>query len=80
MRAPFLMFSILAGLLFTQGAMAQRSLATIVGSVLDPTGAPVSGAQIAVVSSATRETRKLSSLDDGGFAVRSWRRAPTRSP
>ncbi len=56
-------------LFFTPAAMAQRSLASIVGRVLDPTGAPIPAARIAVVNANTGETRRMSSFADGGFAV-----------
>lgn len=56
-------------LLIVPCAMAQSSSATIVGTVRDPAGAPVSGAVIKVTSVATQGERESVTDATGGFRI-----------
>ncbi len=60
---------ITAVLLFCSGAFAQRDLATIVGTVTDPSGAGVAGAKVTITESATG-LRYETTASQGGEYVR----------
>ena len=67
-NAVVLLLTILA--LSTQ---AQTNKATIVGTVTDPGGAVVAGANVTVVNTGTNAERKVTTNDDGTFVVRAAR-------
>ena len=56
-----------AATLFAAAAFAQSSSGTISGRVVDPTGAPVAGAEVHVISQVDRQTRNFSSSASGDF-------------
>jgi hypothetical protein len=54
---------------FTFPALAQNNKGTIVGTVTDPNGALVASASITVVNTATQDTRKATTNEDGTYTV-----------
>ncbi len=56
-----------AWLLAAGSAFAQSSSGTLTGRVLDPSGAPVAGADVQLINQATKDTRKLISGAEGEF-------------
>ncbi len=61
--------SILAAVtLFAAAAFAQSSSGTISGRVVDPTGAPVAGAEVHVMNQVDKQIRNFTSSATGDFA------------
>ena len=50
-------------------AFAQSNKGSIIGTVLDPNGAVVSGAKVTITNNATKEPREITAGDDGEFTV-----------
>jgi hypothetical protein len=73
-RLPFL-FALLMG---CNALMAQITLSTIRGTAVDPSGAVVANAQIAVVSIATSERREVSTIANGDFEIPGLQRGTYR--
>src|SRR5438477_2496372 len=48
-------------------ALAQSSTGTVSGRVVDPSGAPITGAEVKLISETTRNARTLTSTDNGDF-------------
>lgn len=62
--------SLILFLTFTAAfALAQNNKGSIVGTVLDPSGAIVAGAKVTVTNNATKEAREIVAGDNGEFAV-----------
>jgi outer membrane receptor protein involved in Fe transport len=58
-------FSLLTLLLFVAGAFAQTSRGIISGTVKDPNGAVISGANVTIINTATAVSRKSTTNDEG---------------
>ncbi len=66
LQGCILLLVLAASAMFTFG---QSNKGSIVGTVLDPNGAVVSGAKVTVTNNATKETRDVTVGDNGDFAV-----------
>ncbi len=66
LQSGILLLVLAASAMFTFG---QSNKGSIVGTVLDPNGAVVSGAKVTVANNATKETRDVTVGDNGDFAV-----------
>ncbi len=64
-RTPVVVFSLL---LFAAAAFAQETSGSIVGRVLDPTGAAIAGAEVTATQTETGMTRKTKSGPDGSYS------------
>ena len=58
---------LLVAFVFTSGLIAQTSTGRITGTITDPSGAAVKGADVTVLNERTNEERHLESNDDGNF-------------
>ncbi|MDX6271968.1 MAG: hypothetical protein QOD28_3191, partial [Acidobacteriota bacterium] len=71
MKSKVIVLSLFALLLVAPAASAQTHRASIRGTVVDPTGAVIPGANVTVISEATNETRTATSAEDGEYAITS---------
>ena len=63
---PYLVALLVA---FVTTASAQQFTGTIQGTVQDPAGAVVAGAEVSVINTATNETRNVTTETDGAYVV-----------
>lgn len=70
-RSLFLTIAVLGSLLFTSDAAFGQAttLGSIVGQVVDPSGAAIPGAQVRVINTQTGIARETTTTESGNFAV-----------
>src|SRR6185369_12793964 len=66
---PYTACTLLIGMAFLISAMAQSADGSISGTVTDPSGAAIPGADVAIVNTATGVSRTLTTNDSGFFSV-----------
>src|ERR1035437_5473816 len=66
-RAPWAIFAVLVLIFSSIPAHAVGPTGKIVGSVLDPSGAPIAGAKVTVTNEGTAESRSAITDDSGNF-------------